>query len=140
MYIFLEKDGKFLIARRKNTGYEDGNYSVPAGHVEEGELPTETMVREAREEIGIDIAPSDIVVAHVVYRTKQNETGDRIDIFFHARTWSGEVKNMEPEKCDDLKWVELDNLPVNMIAYVRDAFMCVRKGIFFKEIGADFYK
>ena len=51
VYLILERDNKILIARRANTGYEDGNYQVPAGHVEEAELPTEAVIREAKEEV-----------------------------------------------------------------------------------------
>src|SRR3989338_7672438 len=122
VYIFLEKDGKFLVARRCNTGYQDGNYQVPAGHVDEGELP------------------GDLELVHVSYRPKHDNTDNRVDFFFRTRTWGGEIKNMEPNKCDDLKWVSLDELPENMTPHVRDAAECMREGVFFKELGIDFLK
>ncbi len=140
VYILLEKDGKFLITRRCNTGYQDGNYQVPAGHVDEGELPTEAMVREAKEEIGIGLSPNDLELVHVSYRPKHDNTDNRVDFFFRARIWSGEIKNIEPNKCDDLKWVGLSGLPENMTPHVRDAMECIKNRMFFKELGVDFLK
>jgi 8-oxo-dGTP pyrophosphatase MutT (NUDIX family) len=139
-YLFLEKDGKFLVARRCNTGYQDGNYQVPAGHVDKGELPSEALIREAREEIGITLEPGDFELVHVSYRPKHDATDNRVDFFFKAKKWTGEVKNMEPNKCDDLKWVTLDELPLNMAPHVLDAFECMQKGIYYKELGLPFLK
>ncbi len=133
-YLFLEKDGRILIARRCNTGYQDGNYQVPAGHVEEGELPTEAIIREAKEEIGIDLNKTDLELVHVSYRPKHDETGDRVDFFFRARKWRGEITNMEPNKCDDLKWVTYDDVPENMTFHVFKAIKNMNDGIFFDEI------
>lgn len=140
VYILLEQKGKYLIGRRCNTGYADGSYQVPAGHVEEGELPTEAVVREAREEVGVSLDSSNLQLVHVGYRPKHDLTGDRVDFFFQAKEWQGEVKNMEPSKCDDLKWVSLDELPENMTPHVREAMESINKGIFFKELGVDFLK
>lgn len=140
VYLILEKRGKILVARRCNTGYQDGNYQVPAGHVEEGELPKEALIREAKEEIGIVLSKNDLEFVHVSYRPKHDETGDRVDFFFKADKWNGEVINAEPEKCDDLKWVDYDELPENMTPHVKDAIESYRKGVFFKELGLDFIK
>ena len=61
VYLILERDdGCILLMRRCNTGYQDGNYNLPSGHVEDGELPKAAMVREAKEEIGIDVAQEDL--------------------------------------------------------------------------------
>lgn len=139
-YLFLEKDGKFLVARRCNTGYQDGHYQVPAGHVDKGEMPSEALIREAREEIGIDLSPEDVELVHVSYRPKHDDTDNRVDFFFRSSKWRGEVTNMEPNKCDDLKWVSLDELPETMTPHVRDAFECMQKGVFFKELGISFLK
>ncbi len=139
-YLLLEKDGKILVARRCNTGYQDGNYQVPAGHVDEGELPSEALIREAKEEVGIDLAPGDFELVHVSYRPKHDNTDNRVDFFFRARTWGGEVKNMEPNKCDDLKWVALNELPESLTPHVRDAIECVQKGLFYKELDVAFLK
>ncbi len=139
-YLFLEKDGKFLVARRCNTGYQDGNYQVPAGHVNKGELPSEALIREAKEEIGIDLVPTDFELVHISYRPKHDATDNRVDFFFRAKKWKGEVKNMEPNKCDDLRWCSLDEMPENVTPHVRDAFECVQKGIFYKELGISFLK
>lgn len=43
-YLILKRDGKILLGRRINTHYYDGWYSVPAGHVEADELPTELFL------------------------------------------------------------------------------------------------
>ena len=55
VHLILVQDSKVLLLRRYNTGYEDGNYGVVAGHLERDEEIVAAMVREAREEAGIEI-------------------------------------------------------------------------------------
>lgn len=140
VYLFIEKDGKFLISRRRNTGYQDGNYQVPSGHVEAGELPSQALVREAKEEIGINLSIHDCELVHVPYRPKHDNTDNRVDFFFKTKKWSGDIKNLEPDKCDDLKWVSYKEIPITMMPHVRDAIESVQRGIFYKELGMDFLK
>lgn len=140
VYLIIEIEEKLLIARRCNTGYEDGNYQVPAGHVEPGELPKESMVREAKEEIGITIDPADLELVHTSYRPPHDETGNRIDLFFRAHRWSGEIMNTEPHKCDELRWVGCDELPDNLTPHVRHAITCIQQGIIYSEFDIDFLK
>ena len=91
------------------------------------------MVREAKEEIGIELSVSDLKLAHILYRLKHDETGDRIDLFFTASKWKGEVTNEEPHKCDDLKWVNSSELSDNMTPYVRHVIDCIDKNILLSE-------
>src|SRR5918992_731064 len=140
VYLLLMRDGKVLVARRCNTGYEDGNYQVPAGHVEEGELPREALVREAKEEIGIDLKADDLELVHTSYLAKHDETDNRADFYFKATKWSGEIRNAEPEKCDELGWSDPDDLPPNTTAHVRRAIQDAQKGILYSELGKDFLK
>ena len=109
-HLILIKGTKILLLRRFNTGYEDGNYSVVAGHLDGNETFIRAMVREAKEEAGIDINPKELEVVHVMHRKCPNE--ERIDFFIQAKSWSGEPKVMESNKCDDLSWFEFDNLLV----------------------------
>ncbi|OGZ67866.1 MAG: hypothetical protein A3D35_00705 [Candidatus Staskawiczbacteria bacterium RIFCSPHIGHO2_02_FULL_34_9] len=140
VYILLEQNGKILLGRRCNTGYQDGNYQVPAGHVEEGELPTEAVIRETKEEVDVDLSLNDLELVHVGYRSKHDPSGDRLDLFFKAKKWNREVKNMEPHKCDDLQWFSFNKLPENMTFHVREAIRCIQRGIFYNEIGVDVLK
>lgn len=141
VYLFLRKpDGTLLIARRANTGYQDGNYQVPAGHIDAGELPTEALIREAKEEIGIDLEPGDLRFVHASFRPKHDPTGDRVDYFFEATHWRGDVANAEPDRCDDLRWVKPTELPENMTPHVRIAIEAVERGEIFSELGLDFLK
>ncbi|MDZ8089199.1 MAG: NUDIX domain-containing protein [Nostoc sp. DedQUE12b] len=54
-YLILIKDEKILLIRRFNTGYEDGKYSVVAGLGDGNETFVQAVVREAKEEVGIDL-------------------------------------------------------------------------------------
>ncbi|MFA6190176.1 MAG: NUDIX domain-containing protein [Candidatus Staskawiczbacteria bacterium] len=131
-YLFLTKDNKVLLLRRYNTGYEDGKYSMIAGHVDQGESFTQCMVREAQEEAGILIKPENLTVVHIVNKYIDSE---RIDIFFTTDKWVGEIINKEPQKCDDLSWFDLDNLPENVIPFVKNSIECIKNKILYSEAG-----
>jgi len=132
-HLILIKNNKILLSRRFNTGYEDGNYSVVAGHLDGNETFVHAMVREAKEEAGIEIEPKDLEVIHVMHRKCPTE--ERIDFFIKAKKWKGELKIMEHDKCDDLKWFDLNNLPVNIIPYIKQAIEKIRNNTFYSEHG-----
>jgi len=137
VYLLLRKEDKILLMRRQNTGYYDGYYSVPAGHVEAGELPLSALARETKEEIGISIDQKNAELVHTMYRTKHDETGDRLDLFFIVEKWSGEIMNTEPHKCDDIQWFSITELPESMMHHVKYAIGQVEKGITFSELSLD---
>jgi len=118
VHLFLLQENQVLLLRRCNTDYMDGMYSVVAGHVEAGENVIQAMHREAKEEAGITIDEADLHITQVMHRKSDTE---RIDYFFIATKWQGEIQNGEPNKCDDLSWFDIDKLPDNMIPYVRYA-------------------
>ena len=134
VYLIFRKDDKILMGRRQNTTYYDGWYGVPAGHVEAKELPVSALIREAKEEVGVDINPEDVNLIHTLYRTAHDETGDRSDYFFVIKKWSGKIKIMEPEKCDDLQWFPIDELPENTIHHEKSVIENIKIGINYSEI------
>ena len=132
VHLFLIRDGRILLLRRFNTGYEDGNYSVVAGHLDGGEKVRDAAVREAAEEVGILIVTQDVEVVGVMHRKSNDE---RIDWFVAIRRWAGDIRNAEPDKCDDLAWFAPDRLPPNIIPYVRRAIENYTRGIWFDSFG-----
>lgn len=134
-YLVLLRDSNILLLRRSNTGFWDGSYSLPAGHVESRESFSNAMVREAKEEIGVTLAPEDLRVAHVMHRKSDTDGSERVDAFFVVEKWEGEIVNMEPEKCDDLSWFSPDELPENIIPYIRHVLECIERKVFYSEYG-----
>ncbi|EJL46265.1 hypothetical protein BAG01nite_11350 [Brevibacillus agri] len=132
VHLFLVRGNEILLLRRYNTGYEDGNYSVPAGHLDGNEEVKTAAIREAREECGIEIAPSALSLVGVMHR---RSTDERIDFFVAATSWQGEIVNAEPDKCDELVWADLDQLPDNVIPYVRQAIANYRRNKWFDSFG-----
>jgi 8-oxo-dGTP diphosphatase len=132
VHLFLFRGKQILLLRRYQTHYMDGNYSVPAGHLDGEETVRMAGIREAREEIGISFELADMSFAGVFHR---HEGDERVDFFFEVRKWSGEPVNAEPEKCDGIRWVDLDNLPENTIPYIRRAITNYQAGVPFEEFG-----
>jgi len=132
-YLILVKDGQVLLLKRANTGYQDGNYSLVAGHFEGAETAKQCIIREAEEEAGIKVAPADLEVVHVMHRYRSDR--EYIDIYLRTNTWSGNIINNEPDKCDDLKWFSLDKLPNNILPETKLTLENIKHKIFYGEIG-----
>lgn len=137
VYLFLKKGEEILLMQRQGSGYYDGWYSVPAGHVEAGELPIDGLVREVSEELGITIDPKDTHLIHIMYRTKHDETGDRFDLFFVADKWQGEINNTEPHKCSEIGWFQTNKLPENMMHHVKTALQNFENGVLYSELNLE---
>lgn len=135
VHLFLTRDDHILLLRRFNTGYEDGNYSVIAGHLDGGETVLDAICREAREEAGIDLDQATTRIVQVMHRLSPDS--ERIDYFLVANRWSGEITNREPEKCDELRWFPIAALPPNTIPYVAFAIAAWRSGTSFTAFGWD---
>ena len=132
VHLFFFREDQILMLRRFNTGYADGQYSVPAGHLDGGETVRAAAAREALEEVGVRIEADDLSITVVMHRIEGDE---RVDFFVHVHQWQGEPFSAEPEKCDDLRWAAVDHLPENTIPYVRKAIENHLGGVHFDEFG-----
>lgn len=132
VYLLLVRGDSVLMLRRYNTGFADGFYSMVAGHVEAGEDLKAAVIREAKEEAGIDLSPTDLEVVGVIHSMSDREY---VNFFLKASEWSGEVTNMEPDKCDDLRWFDMADLPENTVPYARQGVENFRNGVWFGSMG-----
>lgn len=115
-----------LLQERCNTGYMDGKYDTAcSGHIESGESLLTAMVREAKEELGIDIKENDLILVAVIHPYKE----DYINIFFTTKEYSGIPKIMETNKCSNLQWFSINGLPENVIVRVKNIIENMHKGI-----------
>ncbi len=133
VYLYLEKNGKVLLIRRCNTGWQDGNYSMVSGHIEEGETARQAMKREAREEANIIIKTKDMKIVHILQRKAPDR--EYIDFFITTKKYGGQIRNNEPEKCDEIRWVDGRKLPKNVVPYIPFAISKIRSGEFYGEYG-----
>lgn len=129
--ILLIKENKLLLIRRANTGWHDGDFELPCGHIDGGEQVTKAAAREAFEEIGIKINRGDLKVIHVMHR--YGEEKERIEFFLIADKWIGEPKNNELDKCDMVSWFPINDLPVNMVPKSKHAIIEYQNKNFFSE-------
>jgi 8-oxo-dGTP diphosphatase len=136
-FVILRRGSKVAMVLRKNTGWMDGYYGLPAGKVNRHETFSQGAIREAKEESGVEISPADLTPVHVAHRYAQDSETymDWVDMYFEAKKWIGEPYNAEPEKAESLDWLDLNNLPDNIVPAGRVALAAVAKGEIYSELG-----
>lgn len=106
--IFLDSDGRILLGKRAAHKSGGGQWGLPGGTQEKGEKYQETLIREMKEELGVDV---------VEYRYSnffQCIVSEKVHFDHHAfvvTKWNGDIVNNEPNKCDELRWFGIDELP-----------------------------
>ena len=121
---------EILLQERCNTGYMDGKYDTAcSGHLEPNESLSMAVVREAKEEINLDINEKDLEFVSLIHPYEENY----INVFFSAKKFSGTPQIMELDKCSNLEWFDIDNLPKNTIPRIRHVIKNIQKGILYDD-------
>lgn len=127
--VLARKNGgkeEILLQKRQNTGYMDGKYDVGcSGHLDAGESIMTALIRETKEELGIELAEENLELATVVHNYRENY----VRFFFKATEYNGTPTIMEPEKCSELVWSPVDNLPEDTIPHIKLAIESIGDGL-----------
>lgn len=134
VYLILIQNGKILMLKRSGTGFMDGMYSLPAGKLDKGERIHLALAREVKEEVGIDLSSDHdwIKNTNILHRFSKEGTV-AMDFFFRHSKFSGQPRNMEPEKCAEVAWFPLNAIPKNTIPYIKRGIENSLKGIVLDE-------
>jgi 8-oxo-dGTP diphosphatase len=94
-----DASGRLLLQQRAQGRAMAGLWEFPGGKVEDGELPESALVRELREELGIEIAPADLAPA--CFASAPNGGRHMILLLYLCRRWQGEPR---PLDASALRW------------------------------------
>jgi len=134
VHIIFRKDDKILLSRRKNIT-SDGLWSLVAGHLDGGETVTEACIREAQEEVGVIINSRDIAITTVCYSYSKHNKREFVQFYTVCNKWEGELINNEPDKCSELRFFSIDELPDEIVPYIKDGIKKTFEGVSFYEYG-----
>ena len=130
--IIVNNEGKVLIGKRKGSHVQ--KYAIPGGYLDLGETFEQGAIREAKEETNLDILDSKVIAVTNNLETFKEEGRHYISVILLVTKFSGELKNMEPEKCEDWEWVDPKNLPLPHFDASRLGIECYLKGSFYEGI------
>ena len=129
--VIKNSEGRVLVGRRitEHAPY----YSIPGGHLEEGESFEEGGIREILEETGIVIKPEDIKVIGITNDLETYKDAGRhyISVILYTESFSGEPELKEPDKCEGWIWVNPQDLPEPHFEASRNGIACMLEGRFY---------
>ena|SRR3990167_3718194 len=135
-YVVVRQDGKIGLVLRSNTNWMNNYYGLPSGKVEQGESFTQAAVREAKEEIGIDIDLKNLTQILTMQRKEPGIISNEwVDVFFEPKKWRGKPHNAEPHMHSEFIWIDPKKLPNNIVPSVQYALNQILAGNKYCEYG-----
>lgn len=136
-FVLIRKNDRIAFLLRSGTDWMNGYYGLPAGKVEINESLISGTIREAKEEIGVNIEEADLQLVHVTHRKSNDDTLAWMDMYFETNKWTGKPFNAEPHKHSELAWLDPNNLPKNIVPTVRFSLEQIKHGKPFSQYGWD---
>jgi 8-oxo-dGTP diphosphatase len=129
--IIQNKESLILVGKRQNilAPY----YSIPGGKLESGESFEDCAIREIKEETNLLIREVKVVALTNNLETYKNEGRHFISIILFTNKYSGELRNLEPSKCQKWLWIDPYDLPNPHFEPSRIGVSCFLEGVFYKN-------
>jgi 8-oxo-dGTP diphosphatase len=121
--VIVDKGRILLLLRRKSP--EEGSWSIPGGSVEFGETIEDAVIREIKEELGIDCTI--ITLLRVTNHISPLNSFHWVSPAFLVRVSAGTPKNIEMESHEDMQWFPIEDLPINLTITTRLALESYRE-------------
>ena len=123
-----------LLLRRAGTGFADGCWAPPGGHLEAGETPREAAVREAQEELGLGVAAADLEpAAAMFYLAKGKVASGGMNILFRVDLAEPSEPRFDPASADAAAWWPRGSLPQPCVPWLPEALERSVSGAWFGE-------
>ena len=106
----IDSDGRVLLAQRPPGKHLAGLWEFPGGKIEAGEVPELALIRELKEELGIDISSS--CLSPLAFASHRYETFHLMMPLYACRIWQGQVTAREGQ---NLVWAyakDFDKYPM----------------------------
>lgn len=136
--LILNEQNQILLGLRAGHRGGKGTYGLIGGKAKNGESIEETAKREIKEETGLTVEVEDLEVINMFTTQSTSDT-----VFYQVgvlvKKYSGEPQNMEPAKCDELKFFDLNNLPNNLFLGTKGNILLYLNNKFYdKSINYDY--
>ena len=114
--VVKNKEGKILLGKRKNA-HGAHQWAPPGGHLEFGETPVACAARELEEETGMTLLNAQqTVVTNDIFEV---ENKHYITLFVEG-TCNDQPQLLEPHKCEQWKWFDLDEFPQELFLSLKN--------------------
>jgi 8-oxo-dGTP diphosphatase len=110
---YIYADGKILLGKRGNV-HGSGTWALPGGHLEYMERVDECLAREMREEMGIDLDPSEFELLAIADDLQPEDDFHYIHITYKVDIKDSVPKICEPDACEEWRWFDVNNLLGNI--------------------------
>jgi 8-oxo-dGTP diphosphatase len=115
--IFIMNDTNQVLFQKRTGAHGAGAWALPGGHLEWQESFLENAIRETKEETDLEVKDVEVVgVTNDIFKEEQKHY---VTIYIKVRKWKGIPKIMEPDRCLEIQWFDLNRLPSPM--FISDA-------------------
>jgi 8-oxo-dGTP pyrophosphatase MutT (NUDIX family) len=133
VHAMLLRDGRIFMLRRARTGFMDGYYALPGGHVDEGESVRQALIREVREETGVEVTdPQPRCVLPYISGRHQG-----INFVFDCPVFRGEPYIAEPDLFDECHWADPAAIAQPAPEWIEDALDLDGSANWYRELRWD---
>ena len=132
--LILQRGEEILLQLRNQTGYMDGYWDLGvSGHVKNQEDLRSAVVREALEELNLEIIPKKLKFVTLIQNVRYNYI---YTYFLYEISLSDEIKYRvnEPDQIKDLFWAKMNSLPKNILPHNKVAIESYSQNIYYKKI------
>jgi mutator protein MutT len=119
--VIRDDRGRVLVQRRR----DDGRWGLPAGAIDPGETPAEALVREVREETGLEVRPERVLAVYggpmLRHHYPNGDEAEYLAVVFACIVMGGALRPVDGESLE-LQWVAQDDLPALGLVYPGSLF------------------